>query len=96
MSFGITGAGVISRTTTNTVETAQKTDEDGVILEETSYGGVEEVTEESFSDAITNAALNGQTGTTASGITVEDTFVESNDAYARQTTRVRAPLAVAA
>lgn len=93
MSFGTGTAGVITRNTSNNVETASKTDEEGVIVEETSYGGINEVTEEVFTDAFANEALNGQVGTTAGGIVVEHSHSEANDAYARATKRTRTPLA---
>jgi len=96
MSFGITEAGVISRQTVVTVETAAKEDEKGTILEETTYGGVKEVTEEVFSDSFTNEAVNGQTATTASGAVVEHSYNEMNDGYARSTRRIRSPLAAPA
>ncbi len=96
MSFGIADAGVVSRTTTNTVEVASKDNEEGEIVEETSYGGVEEITEEVFTDSLTNEALNGQTGTTSSGIVIEHTLTESNTDYARASKRTRKPLAAGA
>lgn len=91
MSFGIDAG--ISRTTTNSVETAQKTDEDGVITEETSYGGMEETVEESFTTTFTNAATNGQVGNSSTGLVSNHTNIEANDAYAREQKTTRKPLA---
>jgi len=82
MPFGLdTG---ISRETSNTVQTAQKADEVGVIEEMESFGGTETVTEEVFSSAFTNAATNGQTGTTSTGIVTEHSLIENNEDYARE------------
>lgn len=86
MSFGTGTAGVISRTTSNSAQTADKTDKDGKILEQTTYGATKEVVTETFEDAATDAALSGQSGTTA---TIKDDFAETNESYARKTTTVR-------
>ena len=86
MSFGSGEAGVISRTTSNSAQTADKTDKDGKILEQTTYGATKEVVTETFEDAAGDAALSGQSGTTA---TTKDDYAETNESYARKTTTVR-------
>ena len=50
MSFGTGATGILSRQTSNTVQVADKLDEDGNILESTSFGGITEVTEETHTD----------------------------------------------
>jgi len=87
MSFGTgTTAGVLSRTTSNSAQTADKTDEDGKILEMTTYGATKEIVVETFEDAATSSAVSGQTGTTA--ITKDD-YAETNESYARKTVTTR-------
>jgi hypothetical protein len=87
MSFGTgTTAGVISRTTNNSAQTADKTDETGKITEMTTFGATKEVITETFADAAGDAATSGQTGTTA---TTRDDFTETNESYARKSTTVR-------
>jgi len=87
MSFGTgTTAGVISRTTSNSAQTADKTDKSGKILEQTTYGATIEIVTETFADAAVSAATSGQTGTTA---TIKDDFTETNESYARKSTTVR-------
>ena len=83
MGFGIdTGVG---RTTSHSVETAQKDGPAGEIEEMTAYGGKFEVTEEVYIDAasFTNAALNGAVGNTGTGLVTANDLVESNTEYAR-------------
>ncbi len=82
MSFGVTGT-AISRTTNNTVQRADKLSSVGTITDMTTHGGVTEVTEETYADAVSNTALNGQNG--ASDIITAHNFVESNQDYMRET-----------
>jgi hypothetical protein len=78
MGFGLdTG---ISRNTNNSVQIAEKTNSKGAITGMTSYGGKSETTEEAFDDSITNAAINGQSGTT---IVSGHNLIESNVDYAK-------------
>ncbi len=91
MGFGIdTG---ISRNTTNTVQVAEKVDEDGVISEMTPYGGVAEITEEVYEDAgsFTNLATNTQTAGTS--LVTSHGLIESNTEYCRATKTTRTALA---
>jgi len=90
MGFGIdTG---ISRQTRNTVQRAEKMNEDGEITEFTTFGAMEEKTEESYSSSFTNTATNGQTATTSTGGVMEHTLIESNTDYARETKTTAKPL----
>jgi len=91
MPFGVDAG--ISRETSNTVQTAQKTDEIGTIDEMESFGGIETKTEEVFSTTFTNTAVNGQTGTSSSGIVTEHSLIENNEDYARERTVTVKPLA---
>ena len=98
MGFGAP-SGMISTNTAYTVQTAEKTDEVGSITEMKTYGGVEEKTEEYFSATptdITNAATNGQTGSTSTGVVTSHTLNEVNTEYARETKVTRKPLAAPA
>lgn len=89
MSFGISDAGVLSRTTSNTVQVADKLTEQGNIEESTSYGGTTEVTEETYTDSITNQATNAQNG---ADIITSHEFNEVSDNYARQTITTRSKI----
>lgn len=91
MPFGVNTG--ISRETSNTVQTAQKTDEIGSITEMESFGGIETKTEELFSSTFTNTAVNGQTGTTSAGIITEHSLIENNEDYARERLVTVKPLA---
>jgi hypothetical protein len=89
MSFGTGATGILSRQTSNTVQVADELDENGNILESTSFGGVTEVTEESHTDAFVNAATNAQSG---ADITTSHEFNETNTEYAKQTKTVRSKI----
>ena len=89
MSFGTGATGILSRQTSNTVQVADKLDEDGNILESTSFGGVKEVTEETHTDTFTNEAINGQSG---SDITTSHEYNEVNNDFAKQTKTVRSKI----
>jgi len=90
MGFGIdTG---ISRQTRNTVQRAEKMNENGEITEFTTFGAMEEKTEEYYSSSFTNAAVNGQTATTSAGGVMEHTLIETRDDYARETKTTAKPL----
>ena len=88
MSFGTgTTAGVLSRTTNSACQTADKLDEDGKILEQTTHGGTIEITTETYADTADNDATSGQTG--AGPLTIRDDFTESNQDYARKSATTR-------
>lgn len=89
MGFGIAELGVQSRQTSNTVQTADKLTEEGNILESTSFGGVTEVTEETYTDTFVNTATNGQTG---ADIITSHEFNEVNNDYAKQTITTRSKI----
>ncbi|MCP4103869.1 MAG: hypothetical protein GY750_20990 [Lentisphaerae bacterium] len=86
MSFGIATAGVLSRQTSATTQTADKLNEAGNILESTSFGATVEVTEETYTDTFTNMAVNSQNG--ASIVTSHD-YNEVNNDYAKETKTTR-------
>ena len=86
MSFGTGATGILSRQTSATTQTADKLNEDGNILESTSFGATVEVTEESYTDTFVNAAVNSQSG--ASIVTSHD-YNEVNNDYAKQTKTTR-------
>jgi len=90
MGFGLLAAG-ISKTTRNTVETAEKRNHKGEITNMETYGAVIEISTEEYGDSITNAALNGQSGTTSAAVTTEHSFIESNTEYARISKTTRQP-----
>jgi len=90
MAFGTGATGVISRSTNRTVQVAEKTDEDGTIVDMTTYGGATEVTEEVFADAAGTDVVNGDTGTS---VDTAETFTESNTEYARLSKTTRTALA---
>ena len=89
MSFGTGTAGVLSRSTSATVQVADKLDEDGNIVESTSFGGVKEVTEENYTDTFSNEATNAQSG---ADITTSHEFSEVNNDYAKETKTVRSKI----
>ena len=87
----------LTRTTSNTVQYAQREDETGAIDALETYGGLEEITEEDYAGAtFTNEALNGQSGTTSAGVVTEHTLTESNNDYNRFTKKTVKPLAAGA
>ena len=86
MGFGVlngTAPNAESYTEDNSVEVAEKLDSEGTIVDMTTHGGKKEVSEEFYLDGvettITNAALNGQTGTT--NIVTKHTLTEKNNEY---------------
>ncbi len=89
MSFGTGDTGILSRQTSNTVQVADKLDEEGNIVESTSFGGVTEVTEETHTDSFTNTATNGQSG---SDIITSHEYNEVNNEYAKQTKTTRSKI----
>jgi hypothetical protein len=90
--FGVDAG--LSRTTSNSVQVANRETEDGKIDEMTTYGGVETTTEEDYSGAtFTNEATNGQTGTTSAGVVVRHDLIEVNNDYARTSKETQKPLA---
>lgn len=82
MAFGTGATGILSRSTSASAQVADKMDEEGTIIDSTSHGATREVTEETYTDAFVNEALNGQTGTDI--VTAHD-YNEVNDDYAKQT-----------
>ncbi len=86
MSFGTGTTGILSRTTSNSVQTADKLNENGDILDTTSFGGTTEVTEETYTNTFTNLAVNGQSG---DDIVTSHEFNEVNNDYAKQTKTTR-------
>lgn len=92
MGFGIATAGIIARQTNHTSEVASKMNEAGEIVEETTYGSYQELTEEQYSDSITNEAVNAQVGTTITGVVTNHNYIESNTEYARTSKTTRKPL----
>jgi hypothetical protein len=86
MGFGVkngTAPNAESYTEDNSVEVAEKLNSEGTIVGMTTHGGKKEVTEEFYLDgedtAITNEALNGQSGTT--DIVTKHTLTEKNNEY---------------
>lgn len=94
MGFGLDAG--LSRETSNTVQTAQKTTELGAISDMETFGGLETVTEEIFSSSFSNEALNGQSGTTSVGVVTEHTHIENNEDYSRERKVTVKPLAAGA
>jgi len=90
--FGIDAG--LSRTTSNTVQVASRETETGKIDGMTTYGGIETITEEDYSGgtAFTNAATNGQIGTTSAGVVTRHDLVEVNNDYARISKETQKPL----
>jgi len=87
----------ISRTTTNTVQTAQKENEVGEITNMETYGALIETTEEDMGvTTFVNEALNGQSGTTSSGVVTEHTLTETNTDYNRVSKKTVQPGAASA
>jgi len=96
MGFGVSTSDLISKSTRNTVESAEKRNEIGEITAMETYGAVIEISTEEYGDSLTNAALNGQSGTTSVAVVTEHSFIESNTEYQRisKTTRQPGPAAV--
>ena len=86
MSFGIADAGILSRQTSASAQTADKLDEKGRILETSTHGATVEVTEETYTDTFTNEAVNGQQG---NDIVTSHEYNEVNNDYAKQTKTTR-------
>ena len=90
--FGVDAG--LSRTTSNTVQVANRETEDGKIDEMTTFGGIETKTEEDYSGAsFVNAATNGQTGTTSAGVVTRHDLIETNNEYSRTSKETQTPLA---
>jgi hypothetical protein len=91
--FGVdTGLG---RTTSNSVEVANRETEEGNVDLQTTYGGITTTTEEDYSGAaFVNEALNGQSA--ADGVVVRHDLTEVNNDYARTTKETQVPLAAGA
>lgn len=88
MAFGIDAG--ISRTTSNSVQIAEQDGATGKIIAMHAHGGKKIVTEESYSITYTNAATNGQTGTS---IVTEHTLSEINKDYAKESKTTQSALA---
>jgi len=79
MGFGVTSG--LSKQTNNSVSVAEKINSKGAIVEMTTHGGKQEVQEEVYSDALTNEAVNGQSGTS---VVSNHNLIESATDYARE------------
>ena len=87
MAFGIDAG--LSRNTNNSVQVAEKENQNGDILEMHTFGGKSEVQEEVYSSSFSNEAINGQEG--SSDIVTAHNLIEVNNNYAReQKTKVSA------
>ena len=88
--FGVDAG--LSRTTSNTVEVANRETEEGKIDLQTTYGGMATTTEEDYSGAaFVNEAVNSQSA--ADGVVVRHDLTEVNNDYARTTKETQTPLA---
>ena len=95
MAFGTDG--VISRTTSNTVQVANKEDGVGTVIAMETYGGVETVTEEDYVGAsFTNEAVNGQSGTSSAAVVTRHDEIEGNTEFSRSSKESQKPLAAPA
>lgn len=91
LGFGVETSG-LSRTTQNTVQTAKKINNLGKIIETKSFGGIEVKTEEDYAPgSFTNAAVDGQTGTSVAGVVIENTIEEVAEDYAKERTVTERP-----
>lgn len=87
MAFGTGAGGAISRQTNRSAQVADKLNENGEIVEQTTHGSFIEVTEETYDDAdVANEATDGQTGTE---VTTGDNIVESNQDYCKRSVTKR-------
>ena len=90
--FGVDSG--LSKSTNNSVQTAQKIGTKGEVTEMKTYGGMEEITETDYCGAtFTNEAVNGQTGTTSSGVVTAHNLEEVAEDYAKITKTTQKPLA---
>lgn len=81
MSFGVDEPGLLSRTTSATVELRKKLNDKGEVLLLRTTGGMGEITTVEYTDDYTNEAVNGQTGT---NVTSAHNYNEVNNDYARE------------
>lgn len=85
--FGASGTdeNVTGRTTKYSAQAAEKTNQDGEILEMQSHGAKIETTEDGFLEGtFANEAVNGQNTLAAGdGIVTDHELVEQNDGFAR-------------
>jgi len=80
MAFGLDAG--ISRNTNNTVQVAEKANQNGDLTDMATYGGKTETSEETYSTTFANTALNGQTGTT--DIITAHNLIEQNTDFGRE------------
>lgn len=82
--FGVSnpeeGKNITSRSTSYSVQTADKTDSNGTIIDQVTHGGTKEVQEEYYCDnaaEFVNPAVNGQSGETViTGATVTESAAD--------------------
>ena len=79
MGFGIDSG--ISRQTNNSVNVAEKLNNNGDVVELHTFGGKKEVQEEFYSSSFTNAAVNGQSG---ESVVSGHNLIESNADFAKE------------
>lgn len=91
MSFGIAEAGVLARSTNNSVDAVDKLNEVGEILEQHTTGGTTEITETQYTDALVNTAVNGQE---AASVVTGHNLTEVNNDYAKEEITTRTAQAV--
>lgn len=92
MAFGAP-ATKLSHQTNNSVQVAEKINNKGDIIDMTAYGGKQEVTEEYYSATFTNAATNGQTG---SSIVSAHSLNQVATDYAKESKTTQVALSTAA
>jgi len=84
--FGVSGTPttLTGRNTSNSVQVAEQTNNEGEVVAMATYGAKIETTENGFLDgSFSNEALNGQTTTaTGAGVVQNHNLVEQNDGYA--------------
>lgn len=91
MSFGVDSPGILSRTTSATVEVVKRLNTKGEVIQLRSTGGVGEITISQYTDDYVNEAINGQSG---EDLISSHELIESNKDYARETKTKMVALAV--
>lgn len=92
MPFGAP-AGKLSHQTNNSVQVAEQINNKGEIIDMTTYGGKQEITEEYYSATFTNAAVNGQTG---SSVVSAHSLNQVATDYAKETKTTQVALSTSA
>lgn len=90
MSFGIPEAGILARSTNNSVDAVDKLNEVGEIIEQHTTGGTTEITETQYTDLFANTAVNGQEATS---VITGHNLTEVNNDYAKEEITTRTALA---